>query len=231
MKIIAVIPARSGSQGVPHKNIKPLAGKPLLAYSIEAAQKSGLFDCIHVSTDSEEYAKIAREYGADVPFLRSAQKAAGTVASWDVVLAALEQYEQIGQTFDVAVLLQPTSPLRTAEDILGVYALYQEKKARAVISVCEMEHPPLWSNVLPEDLSFNGFIKKEANVPRQQLPTYYRVNGAVTLAEIDFVRESIFMAREGCYAYIMDKEHSVDIDSQMDFDYAEFLLSKKQEEK
>ena len=113
MKNLAIIPARSGSKGLKDKNIKNLAGKPLLAYAINAAIDSGLYDTVHVSTDSEIYADIAEKNGADVPFLRNAETATDTSSTWDAVKYVLQEYEKQGKTFDVITVLQPTSPLRT----------------------------------------------------------------------------------------------------------------------
>lgn len=231
MKVLAVIPARSGSRGLPDKNIKLLNGKPLMAYSIEAALQCGLCDRVHVSTDSEEYAEIGRRYGADVPFLRSAEMSSDTAGSWDVVLEVLQRYEQQGESFDAVILLQPTSPLRRVEDIQGAFKDFVEKDADSVVSMCEMDHSPLWSNVLPENLSLENFTRPEANRPRQQLPTYYRPNGAIYIVKVDYLRKSTDLSRSGGYAYIMDKHLSPDIDTQFDFDFVEFLLKKKEEEK
>ena len=133
MKNIAIIPARSGSKGLPDKNIRLLGGKPLLAYTIEAAIQSGCFDTVHVSTDSEHYAEIARQYGADVPFLRSAALATDTASTWDAVREALCRYAELGKTFDTMMLMQPTTPLRTGEDVKGAYALLKEKQADLVV--------------------------------------------------------------------------------------------------
>lgn len=221
-----MITARSGSKGLKDKNIKELKGKPLIAYSIDAAYKAEIFDCVHVSTDSEQYARIAREYGADVPFLRSDECSSDYAGSWDVVLEVLEKYKAIGKQFDTICLLQPTSPLRTADDIRAAYSVFCAKKAGAVVSVCEMDHSPLWSNTLPEDLSMDSFQRPEGNFPRQMLPLYYRVNGAIYFVDIDFLEESTKIIRKGCYAYIMDKERSIDIDTQFDFDLAEYLINK-----
>ena len=121
MKNIAIIPARSGSKGLKDKNIRNLNGRPLLAWTIEAAVRSGEFDEIMVSTDSEAYAEIARRYGADVPFLRSPATATDTASSWDTVAEVLENCRERGSTFDTFCLLQPTSPLRNAEDIRNAY--------------------------------------------------------------------------------------------------------------
>ena len=131
MRSIAIIPARSGSKGLPDKNIKPLNGKPLLAYSIEAALASGMFDTVHVSTDSERYAGIARQYGADEPFLRSAETSSDTASSEDAIREVLRRYEEMGQRFDAFMLLQPTSPLRTADDIRAAFGVMEESRRKA----------------------------------------------------------------------------------------------------
>ncbi len=222
---IAVITARSGSKGLRHKNIKLLNGKPLMAYTIEAAKLSGYFDCIHVSTDSEEYAGIARNYGADVPFLRDAELAADTVGSWDVVRSVLNQYRQNGQVFERVMLLQPTSPLRNAEDIRNAFLIMDEKQADSVIGVCEMDHSPLWSNILPEDGNMDGFLR-QAVVPRQQIPVYYRINGAVYLIDTEFLMNNGDLYGKHSYAYVMPKERSVDIDDMFDFLLVETYMNR-----
>lgn len=130
MKNLAIITARSGSKGLKNKNIKLLNGKPLIAYSIEAAQKSNLFTEIMVSTDSEEYAEIALKLGAKVPFLRSKTNSEDNSGSWDVVMEVLKNYLKAGQKYDTICLLQPTSPLRTYDDIDNGYKLLIEKKSR-----------------------------------------------------------------------------------------------------
>lgn len=227
MKNIAIIPARCGSKGLKNKNIKELGGKPLLAYAIEAARESGVCDCIHVSTDSVEYANIAQSYGAHVPFLRDEFCASDSAGSWDVVKNVIEKYERIGTNFDRITLLQPTSPLRDSEDIKNAMDFYKEKNAKAVVSVCEMDHSPLWSNVLPQDCSMEKFNRDMEDVPRQALQTYYRINGAIYIVDKNFLLENANIYRKGCYAYIMDREKSIDIDTLFDFEMAEFLMHLK----
>lgn len=225
MKSIAVIPARSGSKGLKDKNIKALAGKPLLAYTVEAALESGRFDIVHVSTDSSLYADIAKKYGADVPFLRGADISTDTASTWDVVRFVLKEYEKSGFLFGTVSVLQPTSPLRTSEDIKDAFRFFEKKKAKMISSVCEMEHSPLWSNTLPEDLSMADFEKEEAAfIPRQAQPTYYRENGAIYILKTDHLFHANNIYKDGCYAYIMEQGHSVDIDGEMDFHMAEFLM-------
>lgn len=226
MKNLAIIPARSGSKGLKHKNIKLLGGIPLMGHTIAAAQKSRQFACVHLSTDSREYAQIGKELGADVSFLRASELASDHAGSWDMARWVLKQFQEQGIYFDTAALLQPTSPLRRAEDITAAYRLFQEKQANMVISVCEMEHSPLWSNTLPEDLSMEQFEDPAlSDVPRQELPIYYRMNGAIYIANTKFLFSGKPIYGERSYAYVMDRKHSMDIDDEMDFLTAETVLN------
>lgn len=232
MSNLAVIPARSGSKGIKDKNIRNLCGKPLMSYSIEAARQSGVFDVVHVSTDSLEYARIAREYGADVPFLRDETLASDTASTWDAVRFVLKEYEKQGETFDTVAVLQPTSPLRTSEDIVDAFGFFQTKRANMISSVCKMEHSPLWSNTLPEDLSMEDFEDEEiASLPRQSLPTYYRENGAIYIVRTAYLWSTDHLYKDRCYAYIMQGSHSVDIDEELDFLIAQVRMGGVQYEK
>lgn len=227
MKNLAVIPARSGSKGLKDKNIRALNGKPLLAYSIEAAKRSGKFQTIHVSTDSERYADIARQYGADIPFLRGAELSSDSASTWDAVRFVLKEYARRGEEFETVMVLQPTSPLRTESDIIGAFAFFDAKQANMISSVCEMEHSPLWSNTLPEDLSMKDFEDERlAFLPRQELPVYYRENGAIYLVRTEYLFSAANIYRDRCYAYIMDAEHSIDIDGEFDFMVAEMMMKR-----
>ena len=227
MNNLAVITARSGSKGLKDKNIKLLGDRPLLAYSIEAAKESGMFDKVFVSTNSGQYAEISRQYGADVPFLRSEEIAGDHASSWDAVREALEQYEKLGQRFDTVTLLQPTSPLRSADDIVRGYQLFAEKEADYVIGVCRTEHSPLWCNTLPEDMCMDGFISKEIDSkPRQELPDYYRINGALYIVRVSALPDVDDMYHQGCYAYVMPPERSIDIDTAFDFKLAELFMTQ-----
>lgn len=222
--VIAVIPARSGSKGLKDKNIRNMSGKPLLAYTIEAAIESGIFDCVHVSTDSGQYAEVALRYGAEIPFLRAPEYATDTAATWDVVKYVIHEYEKTGKCFDIVMLLQPTTPLRTAEDIRGAYELMFQKHANAVVSVCEVDHSPLWADTIPEDGNMKGFVKKEyREIPRQQMPSYYRVNGAIYVVKTECLDDMSDLYENHCYAYKMSREQSIDIDSEMDFVMAEAI--------
>ncbi len=224
MSNFAFIPARSGSKGLKNKNIKEINGKPLLAYTILAAKESGKYDVIHVSTDSEEYAEIARKWGADVPFLRPDELASDTSSTGDAIKYSLEEYKKRGMNFDTITTLQPTSPLRTGEDIMGAFDLFEKKNANAVISVCEVEHPPMWSNVLTEDGNMIHFLETDKEDRRQDLAQYYRLNGAIYLSKMDYYLKASSLYNEKCFAYIMPKERSVDIDDAFDFFMAESIM-------
>ena len=228
MRNLAIIPARSGSKGLKNKNIRNINGKPLIFYSIEAALNSGVFDKVIVSTDSKEYANIAKIYGAEVPFLRSTRLSGDNTSSWDVVIDILKKYNQSGINFDHVVLLQPTSPLRTAEHIKEAYNLFIDLKANSVVSVCQTDHSPLWSNILPDNNSMVDFIKPEvSSIPRQQLPKYYRINGAIYIVKASYLMNTTNIYEEKSFATIMDKRSSVDIDDETDFKYAEFLIKSQ----
>lgn len=230
MKNIAIIPARSGSKGVKDKNIKELKGLPLMAYTINAAKQSNMFDCVFVSTDSEKYAEIAKKYGADAHFLRSNTNASDNAGTWDVVKEVMKKFEKEKRYFDNIMLLQPTSPLRTSEDVINCFKLMEEKKANSIVSVTEMEHSPLWCGVIKDDLSMHGFYdnKKIINIPRQELPSFFRLNGAIYLLKREeLCKNNIF--QENSYAYIMHNSKSLDVDTEMDFAIAELLLNKELE--
>lgn len=227
MKNIAIIPARSGSKGLKDKNIKELCGKPLLAYTIECAISSQKFEKVFVSTDSKEYAEIAKQYGADASFLRSKDNSGDVAGSWDVVKEVIFHLENEGLFYEKIMLLQPTSPLRIAEDIVKCFQLMEEKEANTVLSVTEVEHSPIWCNTLSSDLCMEHFFNdKYSNLPRQMLPKYYRLNGAIYLINrSELEKEKMFSDR--CYAYIMPNIRSIDIDTDIDFIFAETIMNRR----
>ena len=225
MNNLAIIPARSGSKGLKDKNIRELNGVPLLAYSVKAAIDSKKFSHIMVSTDSQLYADIAIEYGAEVPFLRNKNNASDSASSWDVVKEVLEKYSAMGVVFDTVTLLQPTSPLRTSEDICNAFEIYCSRNATSTIAVCEMEHSPLWSNTLPNSLSMDGFLNRATNRQRQQLDKFYRINGSIYIVNVEHFSKGKDIYDSGSFAYIMPVERSIDIDTELDFLIAETVLN------
>ncbi len=227
MKRIAIIPARSGSKGLKDKNIAELNGKPLMAYTIEAARESGCFDYVMVSTDSEKYAEIACRYGAEIPFLRGKASSSDQASSWSVVREVLDKLRQQGICFDELALLQPTSPLRTAEDIRQSFALYEEKDAISVVSVCEVAHPLEWSFTMDASCSMDSYAKSpNRKMRRQDIPTRYIANGAIYLTKTKICeKDDIDIYAEKCYAYVMPADKSCDIDTKLDLMVAETILN------
>jgi len=229
LKILALIPARSGSKGLVGKNIRPLLGKPLIAWTVEEALASKYLDRVIVSTDSLEISKISESYGAEVPFLRPKELATDDAKMMAVVQHALDWLEQQeGQRYDLLVLLQPTSPLRAAEDIDRAIEELLLKKAKAIISVCEVDHHPYWANTLPPEGSMKNFIKPEImDMNRQELPKFYRLNGAVYIAYLDYLKKTGGFLGKETFAYVMPRERSIDIDSAIDFKLAESMMKEK----
>ncbi len=226
-KVLAVIPARGGSKRLPKKNILNLAGKPLIAWTIEEAKKSKYIDKLIVSTDSTEIAEISKKYGAEVPFIRPKELASDTASSIDVILHAINFFKNKGDTYEYIVLLQPTSPLRKVDDIDKAFEMIN-KDTKAVVSVCETEHSPLWSNTLPNDLSMKDFIKPEIKNKRSQdLPKYYRLNGAVYISDVEYLLDNNGFIGDETKAFIMPQSRSVDIDSGIDLNLAEIIIKLK----
>lgn len=226
MSNLAVITARCGSQGLKDKNIKILRDRPMLAYTIEAAINSGMFECVHVSTDSSMYADIGKLYGADVPFLRDKVLASDTASSWDVVRDVINKYLMRGKIFDTVTLLQPTSPLRTEHDIRKAFSIFNQKGADSVISVCETDCFPVWCNTLDTNQSMENFVDSKYQVPRQQLPKIYHINGAIYIQKVKLLMDGSSLYGKKSYAYIMDKKHSIDVDDEFDFVIAEYILDR-----
>ncbi|WP_053979378.1 cytidylyltransferase domain-containing protein [Marinagarivorans algicola] len=224
MRVVALIPARAGSKRLPQKNVLPLMGKPLITWTIEAAAQSGVFDEIVVSTDCEYVAELAQKAGAKIPFLRPSELSGDMASSADVILHAIHEL-QLGYS-DVLVLLQPTSPLRRAEDIINaVQLLRDDDTANCIVSLTECEHSPLWCGQLPPSGSMEGFFDKSVSNKRSQdLPVYFRLNGAIYVSYVEsIISNKGFAYDKGSRGYVMPRERSVDIDSQFDFDVAEVL--------
>ena len=221
-KILAVITARAGSKRLPNKNILDLAGKPLIAWTIDEAKKSKYIDKLIVSTDSEKIAEICKQYGAEVPFMRPDELASDTANSISVLKHSIEFFKN---EFDYVLLLQPTSPLRTVKDIDKAIENLNNN-VKAVVSVCETEHSPLWSNTLPDDLNMANFIKPEIKNKRSQdLPKYYRLNGAIYISEIDYFYQNNGFIGQLTKAYIMNQLNSIDIDTEIDFKLCEVFIN------
>lgn len=227
-RILAIIPARGGSKGVPRKNIKKLLGEPLIAWTIREARQSAYLDKIIVSSDDREIIGIAERYGAEAPFVRPLHLATDKAKTIDVVLHALRWFYRHGEDYDLILVLPPTSPLRTAGDIDHAIRLLFLKRAQAVVSVCLAEYHPWWAGTLtPDGRMVNFGRNKVMNKRRQELPVFYRLNGAIYLIHREYLKKVKGFIGKQTYAYIMPQERSVDIDTVFDFRLAQALMRKE----
>lgn len=225
MKNIAIIPARAGSKRLPGKNIKEFAGKPLISWSIEAALLSDCFDIICISSDCDEVINLVSQYKVDVPFKRPDHLSSDSASSIDVVIHAIEYYQQNGIIFDTVTLLQPTSPLRSSTNITEGFEVFQKYNANAVIGVTELDHPTAWSCVIDEDSSLTGFVRNlESNKRSQDYQAEYRINGALYISDVKKLMEyKSFFIPDKIFAYKMKNTESIDIDTELDFIVAESI--------
>lgn len=223
--VLAVIPARGGSKGLPGKNIMELGGKPLVAWSIEAGKRSKYIDRLILSSDDEQIIEVAKEWGCEVPFVRPAELAQDSTPGIDPVLHAMET---LTETYDYVVLLQPTSPFRTVRDIDGCIELCCEADSPCCVSVVETSENPYWMFTMAEDNSMVPLIRTDMELyQRQLLPKSIILNGAVYVARTEYIAVKKTFLTDETLAFVMSREHSVDIDSEMDFSYAQFMLEKK----
>lgn len=225
---MALIPARSGSKGIPHKNIKPIHGKPLIVYSIEQALHSKLINRTIVSTDSKKYAEIAVKYGAEVPFLRPKNLSKDETPDLPVYQHALQYLNTIeGYKPDYVVWLRPTTPLRSIDDIDNAISLAIESKADCVRSVCLVEHHPFWMKMIEDDrlVPFISGKDEKTFFRRQLLPKVYRINGAVDVFNAFKIKKETLYSGD-IKGYIMPKERSLDIDTELDFLIIELLIER-----
>lgn len=221
-KVLAIIPARGGSKRLPGKNILPIAGKPMIYWTIEAAKKSKYIDRIVVSSDDVDI--LSHSISSGIEGLRRPKELATDGAS---SIAVVEHVvKTLDELFHYMILLQPTSPLRNAEHVNQACELLVKLDADAVVSVNEVDHSPLWSNTLPDNQSMDNFLPSSIkNLRSQDLPLYYRLNGAIYLGDISKVlKEKSFILKEKTFAYCMNRKHSFDIDDGLDFFICESIL-------
>lgn len=223
-KYLAIIPARGGSKRLPRKNILKLCGKPLISWSIESGLKSKYINKVLVTSEDEEILEISKKAGANI-LRRPNELATDIISSYDAVEHAIKNCEN----YEYVVLLQPTSPLRDENHIDEAIQLLEEKNADAIISICEVEHSPLWTNILPANNSMIDFISEGIKSTRSQdLPNYFRLNGAVYICKTELLlKQKTFFINENIFAYKMKQENSVDIDTKLDFIIAQTILGEK----
>lgn len=222
-KLLAVIPARGGSKGIPHKNIIDLCGKPLIGYTIEAALGSRYIDYVIVSTDDMEIASIAVRFGAEVPFLRPSELASDTSKTLDAILHVIFALKCRGMEFSDLVLLQPTQPLRTSGDIDSAVEVYNESGRKSLVSVSEVDDNPLLIRTI-EGNRLKPLIQMSSTCRRQDMPKYYRVNGCIYINSIDEIDETTSF-NDNIIPFEMKKSHSVDVDELSDLAVAKYYIS------
>ena len=229
MRVLGLIPARGGSKGVPRKNIRLLYGRPLLAYTAEAALSSERLARVILSTDDEEIAAVGRSCGVEVPFLRPAELAQDQTPTLPVVQHALRSFEERGERFDAVCLLQPTNPLRRAEDIDACIALLEQNEADTVVSVLAVpaEYNPHWVYFQTADGRLQLSTGEATPIPRRQdLPPAFHREGSVYVTRCEVVLESQSLYGERLLGYQINPERSVNIDTSEDWERAEWLLQK-----
>ncbi|NYR13107.1 acylneuraminate cytidylyltransferase family protein [Pseudoalteromonas sp. MIP2626] len=226
-KVLAIVPARAGSKRLPQKNIKLLNGLPLIAHTFEAIKDSKYISATIATSDCSEALNISTQYTNTYPLNRPTELASDTATTVDVVLHAVEYAKQF-EEFDIVCLLQPTSPLRTAQDIDNAIALYIDKQAKGVVSMTKCEHSPLWATRLDTPAEFKEFIKGLTNARSQDLKEFYQLNGAIYLVDkVTLLNTKKIFLDDDYYPFIMTIENSVDIDTRLDFKFAEVLLREK----
>ncbi len=230
-KYVAVIPARGGSKGIPKKNIKDMNGKPLIAYTIEVANQAiqaGILNRCIVSTDSDEIALVSQKYGAEVPFIRPDYLAGDTVKSVDVILHALSFLEEHGDHYDAIITLQPTSPMRTYEDLVGGIRQFDNTDADSLISVYEDVKANGFNYYRMDEQHFGIAEHPEHNtgIRRQEMRPMYVRNGALYISDVEILKKTKHIIGDIPLLYEMPKERSVDVDTIDDFEYIEWLMKK-----
>lgn len=226
MKILVIIPARGGSKGIPHKNIKPLAGKPLIHYTIDVARQIVANEDICVSTDDPEIIQCVEDYGLKVPFVRPSELATDTAGTYEVLLHALNYYEQQGKTYDVVILLQNTSPFRTPKQVKEALALYHSN-LDMVVSVKECSANPYYCVFEENEYGYLNICKGDGSITRRQdAPKVYEYNGAIYVINPKSLKEMPLYKFTKRIKYVMDEKSSLDLDTMNDWHMAELLISK-----
>lgn len=231
MKILATVAARGGSKGIKNKNIKDLAGKPLIVYTIEQIKRWGKFERFIVSTDSEKIADIARQHGVEVPFIRPAELSGDDVGKSEVLRHALmESEKRFGIKFDALIDLDVTAPVRTVADIDNAVNLFLNKKPDCVFSVVKARRNPYFNMVEIKPDGTAALCKQPISevVSRQSAPPVYEMNASIYVYSRDFLLDPTdrISVSSNAFAYEMDEASRIDIDSEIDFTFVEYLIKE-----
>lgn len=229
MKTLVIIPARGGSKGIPHKNIKPLGGKPLIYYTIDVARAVVDDADICVSTDDPEIIRCVRDYGLSVPFVRPAELASDTAGTYEVLLHAVDFYERQGRFYDTVLLLQNTSPFRTAEQVKDAIGLYTPEMDM-VVSVKECSANPYYCVFEESQDGYLHICKGDGNITRRQdAPKVYEYNGAIYFMNTAVLKTTPLSKMQRRVKYVMDESSSLDLDTMWDWQMAEMMIKQNKE--
>lgn len=224
-KILAIIPARGGSKGIPRKNVKAISGKPMIQYTIEAAKECPYIDKVVVSTEDVEIADISMRAGAIVPFSRPEELATDEAKTIDVVMHAVEFYERKAERFDIIVLLQPTSPLRNAEDITKALEYFMRNEQRSLVTVSEVSESPILMRNFNKENKLEKILEEDSDVRRQDMKKFYRINGAIYINKASELNANTSF-NDNEMGFVLTQEHGIDVDEPQDLVVAEYYLSQ-----
>lgn len=220
-RVLAVIPARGGSKGLPRKNVLDTGGKPMIAWTIEAALGAKCITKVILSSDDDEIIAVAKKFGCSVPFIRPELLANDSASTVDVALHSMDQLPG----YDFLIILQPTSPLRTAEDIDAAFDIMITSRALSCVSVCKVNETPYWMFAITEDGHLDRLINPPQDIQRRQdLPEVYKLNGAIYIVSADTLRKTNSFTSKGTVSYIMKREISIDVDTREDIEIVKNLL-------
>ncbi len=226
--VLAIVPARGGSKRLPHKNLLPFHGKPLISWTIEAGYKSSLVDKVVVSTEDEDIKNIALDFGIDIVD-RPQELATDDAQVVDVLAHAVNVLETRGEYFTWLLLLQPTSPLRNVFHINEAFKMIEKNHGAGAVSVSAAECPIEWLGHLSDDGFMDSYFEEaKLGTSSRMVTPSYKVNGAIYASRMDlFLEEKTMFLKKGIVAYVMERDESIDIDDKHDFEVAQFLMAKK----
>lgn len=228
-KILAVIPARGGSKGVPRKNIIEVGGHPLIKYTIDCGKNSKYLDRVVISTEDLLIKKVAEENGGDVPFLRPKELAEDTSKTIDCIVHAVDTLKSMGEEYDYVMILQNTVPLRKSWHVDEAIEMIVDSNERSLVSISEVDEHPILMRTLNEDKMVKNLLQMNSTMRRQDFPKFYKVDGAIAIQKIDDEFNLETSINDGKLGYVMDKKYTTDIDNYIDIKIVEYYLEKERE--
>ena len=229
-KILAVIPARGGSKGVPRKNIIEVGGHPLIKYTIDCGKNSKYLDRVVISTEDLLIKKVAEENGGDVPFLRPKELAEDTSKTIDCIVHAVDTLKSMGEEYDYVMILQNTVPLRKSWHVDEAIEMIVDSNERSLVSISEVDEHPILMRTLNEDKMVKNLLQMNSTMRRQDFPKFYKVDGAIAIQKIDEKFNLETSINDGKLGYVIERKYSTDIDNYLDIKIIEYYLEKEKEE-